>query len=459
MKTTTSLRQKPSWGSVALAYVLALAYWVSYFVKGAPSFTTHDWLKEQVFSNLIRESILTLQLPLRMSVDYYRPGVHELIANPEISLIPDFFLLGWVSNNTYFLIHWLLFFTAGFVGTTMLARKYALTSLSFLFAVVLFNCNGFIGAHISEGHIQWAGYFLLPFFFYWLSDLGDDNHQTRYKGALKLSLVLGTMFLNGSLHIAIWCLMFTAIPLVYRWDLARGIGLTIGATALIAMARLIPAAIYYPASTEFVSGYPTLTTLLDAFTFVYSPSNPTRGGTFGNLAWHEYDFFIGYIGLAFLAVGAWYYIKNKIAAVPVWWIPAAVVMFMFSLGDVYQLIPNSGIPFTTIERVGSRFFVMPFMVWLLVAAIGISCLQGRYTRHGKVALAVSFVPLLGEIFQHARKWRIQSYEFAMGTNDIPSVVLVESTDVWLPRIIAFSWSISLLSIFASALWLFKHRSK
>ncbi len=455
---STNCRSKPSWTSIVLGYVLGMAYWVSYFVKGSPTFTSNDWLKEQVFSNLIRESIRTLQLPWRISIDFYHAGVHELIANPEISLTPDFLLLGWVQNNTYFLIHWLLFFTLGFIGTAMLAKKYALTSLSFLFVVILFNCNGFIGAHIAEGHIQWAGYFLLPFFFYWLSDLGDDSDNTRYQSALKLGLVLGMMFINGSFHIAIWCLMFTLIPLVYRWDLARWIGLAAMITGLIAVGRLLPAAMYFPPKPDFVSGYPTLSTLLDAFTYVYSPSNPTRGGTFGNLAWHEYDFFIGFIGLAFLTAGAWKYVRQQLLDIPLWWIPAAVVMFLFSLGDVYQLIPNSGIPFSSIERVGSRFFVMPFLVWLLIGAIGISNLQHRHIRYGKIALAVSFVPMLGEIFQHARKWRIQSYEFAMGSNDIPSVLIVESQDFWLPKIIAFSWSVSLLTMFFAIAWLMRLRS-
>ena len=71
--------------SIALAYLAGLAYWVMYFVKGAPTFTGNDWLKEQVFSNLVRDSLHSLQLPWRMSADFYHAGVFELIANPEIS--------------------------------------------------------------------------------------------------------------------------------------------------------------------------------------------------------------------------------------------------------------------------------------------------------------------------------------------------------------------------------------
>ncbi len=434
----------PSRLAVVLAYVIGVGYWLAYLLKGKPTFTSNDWMKEQVFTNLVRDSLQTWSLPWRMSIDFYHAGVYELVANPEISLSPDFLLLPFLSNNTYFLVHWLLFFTLGFIGTVLLARKYQLSSLSFLFVVVLFNCNGFIGAHLSEGHIQWAGYFLYPFFFYWLSDLAADVWQDRTRTALKLSLLLGFMFLNGSFHMAIWCLMFLALTLLYRQDLARWVGLVILLVALMAMARLLPAGLCFPPKTDFVSGYPSISTLLDAFTFIYHPENPARGGGFGNLMWHEYSFYIGYIGLVFLTAGAYHYVKLKLQIVPAWWIPAALIMFMFAMGDVYQLIPNSGIPFSTIERVASRFIVIPFCVLLIIAAVGCSHLQQRHRQQTNLVLGVALVPMMGEIFQNARKWRLQSYEMAVGTHDIPAVTLVPSTDQFLPLIIAASWTVSAL---------------
>ena len=203
----SKLLAKPSVASICLAYLAGLAYWVMYFVKGSPTFTANDWLKEQVFSNLVRASLQTGQLPWRMSADIAHAGVYELMANPEVSLTPDFLLLWALPNNIYFLIHWLVFFTAGFIGTVLLARQFAISSLPFLFFVVLFNFNGFIGSHIAEGHIQWAGYFLFPIFLYWLSDIAATEAVERTRAALKIALLLGVMFINGSFHAAIWCLM------------------------------------------------------------------------------------------------------------------------------------------------------------------------------------------------------------------------------------------------------------
>ena len=445
----------PSKISMALAYVAGLAYWVIYFLKGKPTFTANDWLKEQVFSNLVRDSIQTLSLPWRMSVDFYHAGVHQFIANPEVSLTPDILLLPLLPNNTYFLVHWLIFFTLGFIGTVLLARKYRLSSLSFLFVVALFNFNGYIGSHLSEGHIQCAACLLFPWFFYWLGDLAAESSLDRTRAALQIALLFGVMFLNGSFHMAIWCLMFLAVTLLYRRDMAPKVGLIILLAALMAVARLLPAAFYFPAKTDFVSGYPSISTLLDAFTYIYNPGNPDGTGAHGDLKWHEYSFFIGYIGFVFLAAGAYRYMRQRLQAVPAWWVPAALVMFMFSLGDVYQLIPNSGIPFSTIERVGSRFIVMPFFVLLLIAAVGFTHLEQRYQHDTRLVLGISLLPMLGEIFQNARKWRIQSHESVFGINDIPVVTIVESNDVLLRTLIAGCWSVSLLTAIVAAAWLYR----
>ena len=445
----------PSRISIVMGYAAGLAYWLTYFLKGNPTFTANDWLKEQVFSNLIRESLQTLTLPWRMSVDFYHAGVHELIANPEISLTPDVLLLAVLPNNFYFLAHWLIMFSVGFIGTVYLARKYRLSSLAFLFLVSLFNFNGYIGSHLSEGHIQWAGCLLFPWFFYWLDGLASPANVDRNRAALKIALLFGVMFLNGSFHMAIWCLMLLAIMLLYRRDLAPQVGLMIALAGLMAISRLLPAALYFPAKTDFVSGYPSISTLLDAFTYIYDPGRPNATGSHGKLQWHEYSFFVGYIGFVFLMAGAYQYIKQRLQTVPVWWIPAALAMFMFSLGDVYQLIPNSGIPFSTIERVGSRFIVMPFCVILLIAAVGFSHLEQRYRHYTRLVLGIALLPMLGEIFQYARKWRIQSHESVFGVNDVPVVTIVESQDSFLKLIVTGCWTVSLLTALAAAICLYR----
>ena len=81
-----------------LTYLMGAVYWVAYFLKGSPTFTSNDWLKEQVFSNVLRESILGWQIPWGIAPQFYHK-VNEFIANPEVSLTPDVLLLALLPNN------------------------------------------------------------------------------------------------------------------------------------------------------------------------------------------------------------------------------------------------------------------------------------------------------------------------------------------------------------------------
>lgn len=445
--------------AVLLTYLMGAVYWAAYFLKGSPTFTSNDWLKEQVFSNVLRESILGWQIPWGITPQFYHK-VNEFIANPEVSLTPDVLLLAVLPNNAYFLAHTLIFYTIGFLGMLMLARRYELSSLPFVFFCVLFGLNGYVSAHLSEGHIQWVGCFLIPLFFYCLSDVGSANQSVSKAAALKLGLLLGFMFLNGSFHMAVWCLMFAGLALIYKPELFKQIGLVFLVAGLLWVCRLVPAGIYFAgaAGKDFVSGYPSFNVLLDAFTFIYNPGSPTTGGSFGQLKWHEYNFYIGYVGFAFLAVGLWAYLKNGLKAIPVWWLPSVIIMFMLSMGDVFQLIPNSGLPFSTLERVASRFIILPFFVVSLAAAVGFTYLQDKYRRPVSVALFLAIVPMLGEIFQHARKWRIESYESVMGTHQIPSVSIIPLNDGMLHWVVGMSWLVSFSVALVVVVWLWRMRN-
>lgn len=439
---------------IVLMYLLGLVYWGAYFLKGSPTFTSNDWLKEQVFSNVLRESILEFKVPWGIYPHFYHT-VSEFIANPEVSLTPDVLLLAVLPNNAYFLSHCLIFFTLGFLGALMLARKCNLSSLSFVFFCVLLNFNGYISAHLSEGHIQWVACFLFPFFFYWFFDIESQDQLIAKSAALKIGLLLGFMFLNGSFHMAVWCLMFAGLSLIYRPELFRNVGLVFLVAGLLWVCRLVPAAIYFAgaAGKDFVSGYPSISVLIDAFTFIYNPGSPTTGGSFGFLKWHEYSFYIGFVGFFFLLGGLWAYLKHGLKVIPLWWLPSVIIMFLFSMGDVFQLIPNSGLPFSTLERVASRFIVLPFFVAALAAAVGFSYLQEKYHRPVSIALLIAILPMLGEIFQSARKWRIESYETVMGAREIPTLSIIPLDAGMLHWVVGLSWLVSFVAACFVSIWL------
>jgi hypothetical protein len=51
-------------------------------------------------------------------------------------------------------------------------------------------------------------------------------------------------------------------------------------------------------------------------------------------------------------------------------IAAAVAMLVLSLGDVWSVMSRLDVPLLCVERVSTRFIVMPLMVWLIALMAG-----------------------------------------------------------------------------------------
>ena len=100
---------------------------------------------------------------------------------------------------------------------------------------------------------------------------------------------------------------------------------------------------------------------------------------------------------------------------------------------------------------------MPFCVVLIMAAVGFTHLEQRYRHYTRLALLLSLFPMLGEIFQNARKWRIQSYESAVGVQQIAVVTIVESQDQFIRLVVGVSWSISVMAALVASVWLIRLR--
>jgi hypothetical protein len=51
-------------------------------------------------------------------------------------------------------------------------------------------------------------------------------------------------------------------------------------------------------------------------------------------------------------------------------IAAAIAMLVLSLGDVWSVMSRFDVPLLCVERVSTRFIVMPLMVWLIALMAG-----------------------------------------------------------------------------------------
>ena len=97
-------------------------YWVVFLGAGNFFFGFGDWVKEDAYLNTLRFSIENAELPWLWNEVFYHSS-NKFLANPEIVLTPDIFLLKWISNSWFVIIHIILFYALGFWGTVLLARE------------------------------------------------------------------------------------------------------------------------------------------------------------------------------------------------------------------------------------------------------------------------------------------------------------------------------------------------
>ena len=285
---------------VALTILACLAAWLLFWQFGGLGLTSHDWPKEALYYDILRSALRAGALPFYMSQD--AQGTSWFLAIPEIPTSPQILLLPLLGNGAYAMASCLILWAAGVVGCMLWRREHATPLLPFLWLLLLFSFNGHIVAHLTVGHSMWAAYFLSPFVILFLVRFIEGDRSTR--NAVLLGLTLAAMMLQGGFHLAVYFALFVAIAGLAS---AGGIGFLVRAflaCGLLAAFRILPALIaFQDLDRTFMSGYPGLSTLADAFLTVRPPSSPHLGSfTEHRLGWWEYDVYVGPAGLLFLGL-------------------------------------------------------------------------------------------------------------------------------------------------------------
>lgn len=433
-----------------MLFLVGLVHWVAFFHSA--NLTAYDWTKESAYLNTLRHAISTGTIPWRWSQAYYH-GTESFLGIPETKLTPDILILPWVSNSTYVLIHVLLLYSVGFVACLRLAKHLQLTTLSLSLFWLLFNFNGYITAHLAVGHFQWTGYFLLPAFFLLVSQLLATLPRSSVgsKPVLFMILLLGLLFLNGSLHIAVWCYMFMAVVAFWQPSLLKHVAVAFVGGGALGAARLLPAALSFGQSYQpFISGYPSPTILLTALTTLREHNAAREGGIWGSMGWWEYDIFIGFFGVAVLAVGAFAATRSRILRSQTPILVAACVLLLLSLGNGYGLIAKAPIPFAGVERVSSRFVVLPFITLLVIGMIGVDELLRRNPKRRILVLAAA--PFMAfELALHSWTWRAARIEWAFPPDrHPPPLSVVQNQDLLYATSVLAGWTLSLCALLAVA---------
>lgn len=407
-------------------FLAGIAHWIFFFNAGNLSLTAYDWLKEDAYLTILRLAQLNSSIPWNWSDGFFH-GTDKFLANPEVVLTPDIILLRWISSGSFIVLHTVLLYTIGFVGSLSLAKKQNASFFAFSFFWLLFNFNGYLTAHLAIGHFQWTGYFLLPYFFILLFRFAEKSQSAvsfDRTAALSMALLFGVLFLNGSLHIAVWCFLFMLLAVLLRWAMLLNVLVSITVGFALGLGRLLPAAMWFPKKTIFLSGYPTFGTFLDALTSL-------RLHNFGKIQginWWEYDMFIGFFGLALLITLFIVAVKFKRLPTEPYIFIAAGVLLLLALGNIYSFFTKFPLPFVSIERVASRFAIIPFILVLVATMSGIDQLLDLWKKHTKTLITLGMILAAGELIFHSYYWRVSYIEQSFQNIAKPATTIVFHLD-------------------------------
>lgn len=432
----------------AILYLMGILHWGLFLNWGKIPFDLHDWTQAGAYFSFLRQSFLTNQLPLQIGSTLVPTA--NYLAQPETLISPQSYLLRFLDPGLFTLVNFLILYSVGYIGLLLLRRRYSLAPAAFSVLVLLFNFNGHITAHYAVGHIEWTGYFFLPFLLLLLLKV-LDGEKADWKWVLFISLTLFAMALQGAFHFVLWCWIFLLAwglfsPKKYLLPAVKAIFFSL----LLCLFRFLPPAIeYVGGGKSFISGFPTVTDLFSAMIVLKYPAEAITGGI-KSLGWWEVDTYIGMIGLGFVITFGVYQTWRKGSGTKTLLAPIAVVTFL-SIGQVYSVINHLPIPLVDSERISSRFFIVPLVVLITLGSIQLQELMNKLGMRGIVERIFSLgvlILLAHDLLQHSRAWRVSNmYDLFQSTPvDIQSQV-IHSPDPLYFRALAIGASATVLTFF------------
>lgn len=410
-------------------FLLGCALWFYFLNGGDIPFDFHDWAEVNAPRlAFVKDAAMKNVFPLHMPDASALRGVSDrYFSLPDVFFTPQLILLKWLSVGQFVLAHFLILYAVGFIGLLRIARKFDLSQAGFAFLFLIYNFNGHLLSHVAVGHVTWGGNLLFSWFILWVYELYEAE-PFSWRWPVKMAALLFAIFLQGSFHQFVWCLLFLCAAVLTFWkkpgnlrslrpDWAKWKAVFFAGlfSVLLSAVRILPTAIQLGGfDDEFLGGYRSLRQLVRAFlTHVLPQDSLNRAATGGNLGWWEYNLYIGAAAAVLLLIFA----VARVCAVvrerrfPLILFPGAAIAFL-SVADVYGYFRALPLPLFAGERVSSRFLILPFL-FIVVEALrseeGIRArIAGRKT--ASAALTAGFLLLLGragwELLTEARNWRV-----------------------------------------------------
>lgn len=413
----TRLSRTVSWLGIAALFLYGVWLWGGFLSWGDFSLDFLDWA--EVFGPrfaVLQDAAQTLQFPLHVADTTALRGVTDrYLAIADTPLSPQYLLLRTMDLSHFMFWNTILLYALGFMGLLLFYRKYHLSVWAFGLLFFLFFFNGHITGHLAVGHMNWLGYFLMPFFIYLVFEL-VETQRASWKWVLGLALTLLGILLQGHLHLFVWCLMFLALLVLVNPRLLKPVALGGLFAVLVCLPRLLPPALVLDAITqEPLGGFATWTDLLGSLVMLRDPDRAFAiiPSYLYPMSWWELDYFISIVGAGLLLV---FGIVLPLRAdksrkgLPVQLLLPSLILAAFSVGRLFnEVVDKIPVPPFTGERVTSRFLSLPLMILLALAVITVDrwVKTRRFeTWHWLLFLGAAGM-LVYDLQQHMAAWRVR----------------------------------------------------
>lgn len=398
-------------------FLLGLFLWGDALAWGNIPWDQADWFdisSPRLF--YLQEAMQAGQLPLHVaSPTGMKDATDRFLAIPDVMASPQVILLRWISPGQFVLLQTLGMYALGFWGLLRLKSRWGLSLAVFTPFFLIFNFNGNLVAHMAIGHAAWWSLFPLSWFMLWVTQLLEEGGGWRWSA--KMSLLMAFLFLQGGFHPFLWCWLFLLILLAFRWRERKPLLLALAFSLLLSLGRILPAALVSPhLNINFLSGFTTTGELLAGLVTLRGPAQSLETVSPLNqlVAWWEFDHYIGWAGVIFLAAGAGLWLRRR----GTWAEPFAAlwaacgVLVVLSVGRIYRIVFTLGIPFLTGARVSSRFFLLPLLFAALLAAIALQrgLDEQRWPKAANLAGLGGLLLLFNDLMQHRELWKLEQLD-------------------------------------------------
>lgn len=397
-------------------FILGGWLWGVFFNWGNLSFDFLDWAEiTGPRYALLQDAATKGEIPLHAANTTALRGVTDrFFSIPDVPFLPEHLLLRYLNIGKFILFQILFYYLVSFVGLVLIYRRYKLSLFTFAILFFIFNFNGHITSHLAVGHLNWLGYFSLPYLVLLIFYL-VEKQKAGWGWVLGFTLLQIFALGQGYFHLFVWNIILLAILAALNWRLFKPAVLGAVFSVLACLPRLLPPVLALARLRHVpMGGFSSVMDLFSAMLALRDPDHTVSEITdiFPLNAW-ETDYYIGLLGVALLIIFAVWLPLRAAHSKRTWETTILLTAFIFtvlSIGRVYETVFRLfPIPPFTGERVTSRMFVLPFIFLLVLAVIYLQRELER-RRFSLVSGGVFFV-LLGLLFhdlrQHLQAWRIR----------------------------------------------------